>query len=326
MKLIVLLLTCFFMSSCTYQKPQKLTLYAMDTIMDFTVYTDDKELLNKACEEIKKTEQDFSRFNENSDIYKLNNNNTAVLSPQTTEVIKTALSISKKTDGAFDISVSPVLELWGFYTKDYHIPTDKEISDTLPFVNYKAITVKNNTISIPKGMEIDLGGIAKGYASDKVTGLLKNNGVTSAIISLGGNVHAIGSKPDNEPWKVGIRNPFTPSENIATLSVSDKAVITSGGYERKFEENGKSYHHIIDPKTGKPAKSGLSSVTVISDNGIEADALSTALYVMGLDKGVTYWQENQDFDVIFITDDCKIHITPDLKDSIETKYSYSVIN
>ena len=153
-----------------------------------------------------------------------------------------------------------------------------------------------------EGMAVDLGGIAKGYASDKVAELLKEKGVASAIVSLGGNVYGVGTKPDGEKWEVALANPLDANDYCGLISIENQAVVTSGGYQRYFEENGKKYHHIIDPATGYPAESGLLSVTIISDSGTEADVLSTALYVMGLEKALAFWQEHGGFEAIFVTE------------------------
>ena len=172
---------------------------------------------------------------------------------------------------------------------------------------------------------MDLGGIAKGYTSDTVIKLLKDEGVTSAIISLGGNVQTLGTKPDGNLWKVAIQDPFDQNKYVGGVKVSDKAVITSGGYQRYFVKDGVTYEHIVDPKTGKPATSGLSSVTIVTDKGIEGDGLSTALFVMGLDKATEYWRENQDFQAVFITTDGKIYVTEGLKYSYFSDRDYSII-
>ena len=159
------------------------------------------------------------------------------------------------------------------------------------------------------GMAVDLGGVAKGYTSDAVTELLKKEGVTSGIISLGGNISAIGTKPDEKKWKVAVENPLDVNDYVGILEVEDCSVITSGGYQRFFEENGKRYHHIIDSNTGYPADKGLLSVTIISNDGAKADGLSTALFVMGFDEAVKIWRNSDDFEVVFVTEDGKVIAT-----------------
>ena len=164
-------------------------------------------------------------------------------------------------------------------------------------------------------MAVDLGGIAKGYASDKLAELLKKKGVKSAWLSLGGNVCAIGTKPDGSPWRSAVQNPADENDYVGVVEISDACAVTSGGYQRYFEENGKKYHHIIDPATGKPAESGLTSVTIICKDGTKADALSTALYVMGLDDALAYWKTQDDFEVILVTEEGEVVATEGLKDS-----------
>jgi thiamine biosynthesis lipoprotein len=216
------------------------------------------------------------------------------------------------------------MDLWGFYTKDFYVPNNDELAAELEKVNYKNIIVEDNTISVSENSQLDLGGIAKGYLSNRIMEIFTQDGVTSGIISLGGNVQTLGKKIDGSNWKVAIQNPDDETY-IGGLAISDMAVITSGGYQRYFEQDGVIYHHIINPKTGYPAQNGVKSVSIVSDNGTLADGLSTALFVMGLDEGIKYWSEHDGFDVVFVTDDNGIYITEGIADIFESKYNYSVI-
>ena len=233
--------------------------------------------------------------------------------------------MSSSTDGAFDITIAPVMDLWGFFTKDYRVPSDGEIKDALKYVDYRRVSVSGTRVSVGNGMKLDLGGIAKGYLSGRIIDIFKERGVSSGIVSLGGNVHCLGTRPDGEAWRVAVQNP-SGEGYIGVLPVTDKAVVTSGGYQRYFESGGKTYHHIIDPKTGVSAESGLSSVTVVSEDGARADALSTALFVMGLDGAEKYYKERGGFEAVLVTDSGEVYVTDGLKDNFESEYEYKVIN
>ena len=320
------ILICLLMCGCSQNNTTEYTdnIFAMDTVMDLKIYSENDEALSEAKAEIRRIDTLFDRGNENSDIYKINKNKSADVSAETADVIRTALSISDRTGGAFDITVAPVMDLWGFYGNEFNVPSDDELQSTLEGVGYEKIRFDNTNISIPENTGIDLGGIGKGYASDRIAALLKNKGVKSAIISLGGNVHAIGKRNDGSEWTVGITDPHNKSQLIGKLKISDKAVITSGAYQRYFEQGGITYHHIIDPTTGKSADSGLASVTVIADSGMTADGLSTALFVMGLDKAIELWRGSSDFDAVFVDEGGMIYVTEGIADVFESDADYSI--
>ena len=173
--------------------------------------------------------------------------------------------------------------------------------------------LKVSSVTIPDDVRLDLGGIAKGFTSSRVMDVFREKGVTSGIISLGGNVQALGCKPDGNMWRIGIQDPNDLNSTFAVIEVADQAVITSGGYQRYFEENGQTYHHIIDPRTGYPAENGLISVTIISDDGTLADALSTSLFIMGPEKASTFWKKHADaFDAVMMKDDGTVMVTAGL--------------
>ncbi len=320
------ILICLLMCGCSQNNMREYTenIFAMDTVMDLKIYSENDEALSEAKAEIRRIDTLFDRGNENSDIYKINKNKSADVSAETADVIRTALSISDRTGGAFDITVAPVMDLWGFYGNEFNVPSDDELQSTLEGVGYEKIRFDNTNISIPENTGIDLGGIGKGYASDRIANLLKNKGVKSAIISLGGNVHAICKRNDESEWTVGITDPHNKSQLIGKLKISDKAVITSGAYQRYFEQGGITYHHIIDPTTGKSADSGLASVTVIADSGMTADGLSTALFVMGLDKAIELWRGSSDFDAVFVDEGGMIYVTEGIADVFESDADYSI--
>lgn len=320
------ILICLLICGCSQNNMNEYTenIFAMDTVMDLKIYSENDESLSEAKAEIRRIDALFDRGNENSDIYKINKNKSADISAETADVIRAAISISDRTGGAFDITVAPVMDLWGFYGNEFNVPSDDELQSTLEGVGYEKIRLDNTNISIPENTGIDLGGIGKGYTSDRIAALLKNNGVKSAIISLGGNVHAIGKRNDGSEWTVGITDPHNKSQLIGKLKISDKAVITSGAYQRYFEQDGITYHHIIDTTTGKSADSGLASVTVIADSGMTADGLSTALFVMGLDKAIELWRNSEDFDAVFVDDSGMIYVTDGIADIFESDADYSI--
>ena len=209
-----------------------------------------------------------------------------------------------------------MLKEWGFTTGEYQIPKTEAISRILGNTGFERVQLSGNTITVPDGFQIDLGALAKGFTSDKIMDIMRKNNVSSAIVSLGGNVQAVGTKPDGSQWKVAVRDPFAPDTDMCVVEIGSKAVITSGNYERFFTgSDGKNYWHILDPSDGFPADNGLVSVTVIGDSGLKCDALSTALFVLGDGKAQDYWDANQGFDMILVTDDKRIVCTDGIADS-----------
>lgn len=300
-------------------------LTAMDTVMSLTAYGENRDgALEMSVAEIQRLDDLLSIGNENSDISRLNREKHAVLSPDTYSLLSQALNLARDTQGVFDPTVYPLVKLWGFYNKDYHVPTRQELSDTLAQVDYRDVSLSQGSYeaSLGNGQQIDLGGIGKGFASQRVTELLRDAGVTSAMVSLGGNIQCLGAKPDGSPWNIGIRDPFG-EELYATVRVTDKAVITSGGYERYFEdpETHNIYRHILDPRTGFPAEKGLSSVSIVTSDGTLGDGLSTALYIMGLKDAAVYWQAHREaFEAVFITDDGSLYATEGLRGSVTSQH------
>lgn len=300
-----------------------LQFYAMDTLMDFTVYGD-SALLENARSTITELESELSVTDKDSLIYSINNTGSGILNEESNKLMKNTLDMCSETDGALDISIYPVVKEWGFTTGDHKVPDEETISRLLTLVDYSKIEYVESTgeVSLPKGMEIDLGSVAKGFAGQKVADQLREEGVSSALLSLGGNVQTIGCKPDGSPWKIAIKNANGDSPMIV-LYIEDQAVVTSGTYERFFEENGKKYWHIMDPATGHPADTGLVSVTVIGDDGFKCDALSTSLFVMGLEKASRFCASHDDFEAVFMTDSDEIYITEGLKDRFALTKEYA---
>lgn len=305
------------------KEESNLQFYAMDTLMDFTIYGD-STLLENAMSTITDLESELSVTDPDSRIYALNKNGSVVLSGASNELMKNTLDMCSETDGALDISIYPIVKEWGFTTGEYKVPDEETISGLMTLVDYSKIEYDESTgeVSLPKGMEIDLGSVAKGFAGQNVADQLREAGVSSALLSLGGNVQTIGCKPDGSPWKIAIKNANGDSPMVV-LSIEDQAVVTSGTYERFFEENGKKYWHIMDPATGHPADTGLVSVTVIGDDGFKCDALSTSLFVMGLEKAADFWASHDDFEAVFMTASDEIYITEGLKDRFALTKEYA---
>ena len=347
-------------SSFAGKNMQTSTLFAMDTVMELQVQGDE-ELLREGEAHIRTLEKELSVTDENSEIAKLNKDGKAALSEDVAGLMSSALDICESTEGALDITIYPVLKAWGFTTSEYRVPTDDEIHKLLANVDYHRIIIGHSdpnavdseisglessvsniesddklsaatgiTCEIPSGTQVDLGSVAKGYTSMSLYNLFTDKGVTSGLINLGGNVQCIGSKPNGDDWKVAVKSPFidTASGILGVLSVSDLAVVTSGGYERFFEEDGKTYWHILDPKTGKPAENGLVSVTIIGKDGLLCDGLSTALFVKGRDGAISYYQSNRDkeFDMVLVTDDREVYLTEGVADKFSLASEYYSLN
>lgn len=307
-------------------------IFALDTAITLKVYGSKRvEVLKKLEDKINELDDMLSTGKETSEVSRLNRSGEAVLSPTMANLIKRSKAIYNKTDGLFDITIYPLMELWGFPTKNYKVPSEKEIAEKLKLVGFDKIDFNEETRKIlfkNKGMEIDFGGIGKGYITDELVKILTDEKVESAIINLGGNVFGFRKKPDGSLWNIAIRDPNEPDKYMAAIRLEDSAVITSGGYERYFEENGIIYHHILDPRTGKPSDSGLKSVSIISKDGTLADALSTSLFIMGEEKAIGYWKKNgSDFDILLMTKDNRLLVSAGIKDKIiSDNYKIEVIN
>ncbi len=330
---VLLFLLCIAMlTACQNSDENKKVskdIFAMDTYMTVTAYGKNAENgVNKAVDEINRLETVLSAEKQESDIYKLNETGSGTLSTDTKNIVSKALEINKTTNGAFDISIYPLMVKWGFTTQKYNVPSKNEISKLLKDVDSSKIIFdeKSGNIKLKENMKIDLGGIAKGYTSNRVMQIFKECGVKSGLVSLGGNVQVLGTKNDGTAWQIAIENPDKSSDYIGVVSVKDKAVITSGGYERYFEKNGKTYHHILDPETGYPAESGLKSVTIVSDDGTLADALSTSLFVMGKEKALDYWREHKnEFDTVLVEDNGDITITGGLEKIFKSNFKFDTV-
>lgn len=274
------------------ERKRQETVFAMDTVMDLQVWGRDADAgVQQVKSLLRRLEDRWSATGGNSILGQLNRGVDPQLSEEETELLERVEALSQRTGGAFDPKMYSVSMAWGFYNEAYHVPAQEELTAALADSQW------------------DLGGALKGYAGAQCAALLEQLEVDRAILNLGGNVQTYGEKPDGSPWSIGIQNP-EGGDYIGTVSVTGTtAVVTSGDYQRYFEVDGVRYHHILDPETGMPAHSGLRSVTVICRDGLIADIMSTALFVMGLEKGAQFWRESDDFEAVFITDDGQVYAT-----------------
>jgi len=291
-RIAVLLLLCLFLVGCTGNSQADRTFFAMDTVIQLQIWGRESDAGAEAVEQLlHQLEAQWSATDPESTIGKLNRGLRIGLRPEELQVLDKARKLSERTGGCFDPMLYDVMKAWGFYDQNHRIPTQAELTQALSQERW------------------DLGGVIKGYAGQVAADLLLELDIDRAILNLGGNIQTVGEKPDGSPWQIGIQNPAGKGQ-VGILSVYGTAsIVTSGSYQRYFEENGVRYHHIIDPKTGYPMDSGLLSVTVICRDGMTADALSTALFVMGLEQGTEFWRESDDFEAVFILTDGSIHAT-----------------
>lgn len=298
--------------------------FMMDTVMEVTAYgRNAKKAVDESMNRISVIDDRMSSQKTGSDITKINKNagkGFIKVNSDTFYVIKTALKYGKISNGNFDITIAPLVNLWGIGTKRAHIPKESNIREMMKLINYKDVILneKNDEVMLKNpGMAIDLGGIAKGYTADEIQKIMEKYDIKHALINLGGSsVYMLGPKPDGSNWKIGIQDPFgSKGKYFAIVSGKNMLIDTSGNYERYFIENGKRYHHILNPFTGYPAESGVVSTTIVSTNikSIDADALSTITFILGVDKGMKLIESMPGVDAIFVTPDYKVYATSGLK-------------
>ena len=324
-RLSALCMILLLLAGCSAQEAGRRELLAMDTSMVLTVYGQPpagrEALLEEAAGELRALEALLSVTAPDSEIYRANHGEAVSLSPPARELLEGALSLCDETGGALDMSIYPVVRAWGFTTGDYRVPEEAELSALLEKTGYAKVTLDGSLLALPEGVELDLGSVAKGYAGDRLMELFREAGVTSAIVELGGNVQALGTRPDGSPWRVAVQAPEGGYAGV--LEITGKAVVTSGGYQRYFERDGETYIHIIDPASGHPARTGLASVTVVADSGLRGDGLSTALFVMGPEKAERFWRAHPDFDFILLSEDGTAAVTEGLEDSFSLYGSWA---
>jgi len=295
-RMLALFLMILMLWGCTVNEihtERFTTIFAMDTVMTMDIWGEDAQLAaTSIAARIAELEKDWSATNGDSILSRVNRGDNVELSEAAKEMLSQVEALSRRTDGAFDPKLRAVSELWGFYNDEHRVPAHEAVLDAL------------------KERQWDLGAAMKGYAAEECIALLSELEIDRAMLNLGGNIQTYGEKPDGSPWLVAIQNPDLSEDYLGIVSVTGTmAVVTSGDYQRYFEQDGVRYHHILDPETGYPADSGLRSVTVICRSGLTADALSTALFVMGLEEATEFWRESDDFEAVFVTAEGKIYAT-----------------
>lgn len=299
---------------------QSSQVFAMDTVMLLTVYGDQAQQgLDQAEQTIQKLEKLWSATDENSEIWALNHSggNWVELSEDTREILSRGLELCALTDGALDLTAYSAVQAWGFPTGAYRVPDETELEQLVGTIDYTQVELDDNQARLPEDMSLDLGAVAKGRLGEVLSQDLKELGVTSALLELGGNIQTVGTKPDGSRWRVGIQDPNSQEGGyLAIVEVADQAVVTSGDYQRYFEQDGQTYCHIMDPATAAPADSGVDSVSIVGSDGTVCDALSTALFVMGEEKGAQFWKDHPelDFEAIFVSQDGTIAVTEGLEE------------
>ncbi len=329
--------------------PVSAEFFAMDTIMQVQAYgVNAEKAIEEAQAEVERLDALLSTGKETSEISTLNLTGSGILSEDGIYLMQRSLELYEDTEGAFDITIYPIMKLWGFAvsdvtevtadtaqeaeaaTADQHVPGGEEIAKELELVDASKIVFDAETGEVSfeeAGMSIDFGGIAKGYTSSRLMEIFAENGIESGLVTLGGNVQVLGTKPDGSAWKVGIQDPDNTDGVLCGIAVVDKAVITSGGYQRFFTEDGVSYHHIIDPSTGYPADSGLKSVTIVSGDGTLADGLATAVFIMGREKATAYWRDHrEEFDMILVEEDGTVSVTEGIVPDVLGDISFEKIS
>lgn len=324
----MIVLITVILSACSGMKPETASFEAMDTLMSLTVYGG--EVCSQLKSEINKLDSLLDATDEDSEIYRLNRDKGVDLSVDTDRLIGEALALCGRLDGCFDITVYPAVLEWGFTTGKYDIPDKAELKKLAENIDYSRVKHSEGHVTVPDGTMLDLGAVAKGYAAERCLEILRGSKATAAVLNLGGTIALYGEKPDKSPFKVGIADPEKPAGYFGYLSCGEGVISTSGGYERYFERDGKRYIHILDPKTAEPVDNGILSVTVISDDGSAADALSTALFVMGLDKALGFYKDgfkSDGRDFIILTDSGELYVTEGIYDdfALAEGYDYKVI-
>ena len=316
------------------QKSAEREFFAMDTVMQLRAYGPAAEdALAQAEAEIYRLEGVLSCRDKQAALARLNETGGGTAGEETAALLQTALTLCEQTGGAYDPALGALSEAWGFSTGAYRVPEPDALSEAMQSSGAGLVQLDGISVTLTNGAQLDLGGIAKGYAADLLRAQLEKEGVTSATLDLGGDVFVMGRKTDGSDWRIAVKDPADTESYLGVVSAADKFIVTSGVYERYFEENGVRYHHILDPKTGCPAESGLVSVTVLCENGAWADALSTACFVLGPDGALALRDDladqGTDFELILVTDDGRVLYTDGLADAFtpndESGYTYEAL-
>lgn len=334
---ILVLVLCISMFGCEKKDEQifERSNFVLGTIVTLQIYDNGSEkLLDTLFARLEEIEKHMSANLLDSEVSKINQNagiSAVKVSEETFYVIKKAVDYAKLSDGKFDITLGPVVKLWGIGTNEAKVPDDASLQEAMSHVNWQNVELNESEMTVylnTAGMQIDLGGIAKGYAADEMVRILSENNVKKAMINLGGNVYAYGTKSKDAKWNIGIQNPDDERNTyFGIASIANQTVVTSGPYERFFEENGVVYHHIFDNKTGYPVVNNLLSVTIIGNTSIDADALSTILFSMGIEDGMKLISSLEGFECIFVTKNKEVYISDGLKNSFQlTDTNFKLMN
>ena len=291
--------------------------FYLDTVITLSAYVDSVDVLNDALKECGRYEAMLSRTVEGSDVWNINHagGERVEVSGDTMEILRTARQVSELSGGAFDVSIAPVSTMWDFTSGAAVLPDAGALGEAAKRVDYTRIALDDGAVTLPEGMMIDLGGIAKGYIADTVKRYLEDRGVENAILSFGGNIVAIGQKPDGSAWKVGIQDIDQPTGSYMLVAQNfGGSTVTSGIYERGFELDGRYYHHILDPATGWPVENELASVTIFSESSMWGDALATAAFALGTEAGTALIEELEGIEAVFIARDRSVSYTSGARD------------
>lgn len=302
--------------------PLRRTEFMLGTAVTISLYDhQSEEILDKAFSRITELENTLSINKSGTLLDEVNSKageSPVQVDSATFDVIQKGLSYSPLTNGSFDITIGPIVKLWSIGFPEARVPSNDEILATLPLVDYTSVILdeSNQTIFLTqKNMKIDLGSIGKGYAADEVAKVLIENGVQHALIDLGGNIYTLGNKPGGSLWKIGVQDPFNPrGEIIGYVSVENKSIVTSGIYERFIEEDGKQYHHLLNPHTGYPFDNEIAGVTIISDTSTDGDALSTSVFSLGIEEGLDFINSLNGIDAVFVTKDKEVYLSEGVRD------------
>lgn len=319
-------------------QPLAQTYYIYDTVVTIKLYGDkaSQDNLDEIAIMLEKMDKELSRTKEGGEVYQINQEagvKPVKISEETMDVVKQSLKYAKDMDGLFDPTIGPLVDLWGIGTDNARVPEQSEVDAAKALIDYKSVVIDEaaGTVFLPKkGMVLDLGGIGKGYAADRIADYLKAEGIDSALIDLGGSsIIALGHKADGSEWNIGLQDPDqSRGSQLGTIKISDEVIDDSGVYERFFMQDGIRYHHILNPHDGYPSQNGLKSVTIMSPNATDADALSTGVFLMGAEEGLKYIESLPGgIEAFFITENNQIFATPGIKERLQlTDSTYTIAN